>query len=48
MELNFSDRLKIGEAPRQRLTTHSVRTLGYVDWNNLRSSRYMLLEGSLD
>ena len=48
MELNFSDRLKIGEAPRQRLTTHSVRTLGYVETGDLRDPRYMLLEGSLD
>ena len=48
VRVNFRGKMKVGEAPRRTITTNAVRTLGYVDWNNLRSSRYMLLEGSLD
>ena len=43
----FSDRLRLpGEARRQTVTTHSVRSAGYVDAANLRESRYRPLAGA--
>ena len=48
VRVNFRGKMKVGAAPRRTITTNAVRTAGYVEWDNLREARYMLLEGSLD
>lgn len=48
VRVNFTDRLKLGEAARQSITTHSVRSAGYVDAANLREARYATLLGNVE
>ena len=45
---NMSQSLKLGEQPRETVTSHSVRTAGYVRCHNLAEPRYHLLDGSLE
>ena len=44
----MSQSLKVGGRPRETITSHSVRTAGYVQRHNLAESRYRLIEGSLE
>ena len=46
VRVNFREKLKLGEAPRQALTTNSLRSAGYVTAANLREGRYANLQGA--
>ena len=48
IEINLSDRLKRKDRERERITTNSVRTSGYVQANNLRGSSYELISGEIE
>ena len=45
---NMPQKLKLDGRPRELVTSHSVRTAGYVRRHNLAESRYRLIEGSLE
>ena len=44
VRVNFRGKLKLGKAPRQALTTNSLRSAGYVTAANLREGRYKSLQ----
>ena len=44
----MSQSLKVGDRPRETITSHSVHTAGYVQRHNLAESRYRLIEGSME
>ena len=46
VRVNFREKLKLGKAPRQALTTNSLRSAGYVTAANLREGRYEYLQGA--
>ena len=48
VRVNYTDRLKLGEAPRTSMTTNAMRTGGYVETKNLLESRYLRIEGDLE
>ena len=48
VRVDYADRLRIGDAPRQMVTTNTARTAGYVDATNLREQRYEVLTGSVE
>ena len=47
VRVNFTDRLKMGDAPRESLTTNSVRSAGYVRIGDLSAPRYEPLTGEV-
>lgn len=47
VRVNFTDRLKVGDAPRESLTTNSVRSAGYVRTGDLPAPRYDPLTGEV-
>ena len=46
VRVNFREKLKLGRAPRQALTTNSLRSAGYVTAANLREGRYESLQAA--
>ena len=47
VRVDFAQKVQIGDAPRQMVTTSSVRTAGYVETHNLREPRYEVLTGGV-
>ena len=47
VRVNFTDRLKLGDAPRESLITNSVRSAGYVRTGDLPAPRYETLTGKV-
>ncbi len=48
IRVNYTEKLQIGDRPRQTVISNSIRTAGYVAIGNLRERRYEVLEGRLE
>ena len=48
VRVNYTDRLKLGEAARASVTTNSVRSAGYVQAGDLPESRYEPVRGAVE
>ena len=46
VRVNFADRLRPDEADRASVITNSIRTVGYVQPENLRGARYERFKGA--
>ncbi len=48
VQVNYSEKLQIGDAEREMITSNSVRTAGYVSLSDLQSDQDEILHGVLE
>ena len=48
VRVDYSDRLRLRSEQRKTMVSNAVRTAGYVNLDNLRESRYLVLEGKIE